>query len=103
MRYFVDTHDQANGTFPTGLGAEQLREFVAGFGQACQAEGVVILRLHVSLETGRAWCFTMAEDAQAVRRAHERVGLPFDDITEVSTVTPADLFLAAPATAPSAA
>jgi Protein of unknown function (DUF4242) len=97
MRYFVDTHDQANGTFPQGLGPEQLREFSAGFAQACQDEGVVILRLHVNLEAGRAFCFTMAEDAGAVRRAHERVGLPFDDITEVSTVTPADLFLAAAA------
>lgn len=97
MRYFVDTHDQANGTFPAGLGSEQLREFVGGFAQACQEEGVLILRVHVSLESGRAYCFTAAPDADAVRRAHERVGLPFDDITEVSTITPADLFLAAPA------
>jgi hypothetical protein len=94
MRYFIDTHDQVNGTFPAGLGSEQLRDFVAGFEQACQQEGVLILRLHVSLELGRSYCFTAASDADAVRRAHERVGLPFDDITEVSTVTPADLFLA---------
>jgi hypothetical protein len=93
MRYFVDTHDQVNGTFPARLGSEQLRDFVAGFEQACRQEGVLVLRLHVSLELGRAYCFTAAPDADAVRRAHERVGLPFDDITEVSTITPADLFL----------
>ena len=31
----------------------------------------------------------------AVRRAHERVGLPFDSITEVSTATPGDTFFRA--------
>jgi hypothetical protein len=34
----------------------------------------------------------MAPSAEAVRRAHERVGLPFDDITEVVTSTPGDIF-----------
>lgn len=100
MRYFVDTHDRAAGTFPSGIDAEQFRSFFATFAQACQAEGVVIVRLHVNLEAGRAYCLTMAPDAEAVRRAHERVGLPFDEITEVMTATPADLFLPAPAPAP---
>lgn len=94
MKFFIDTHDQANGTFPAGITAAALAEFTATFEEACRAEGVVVLRLHVGLEAGRAFCFTMAPDADAVRRAHERVGLPFDGITEVSTVTPADLFLA---------
>ena len=39
----------------------------------------------------------MAPDADAVRRAHERVGLAFDSITEVVTSTPGDLFFAAAA------
>jgi hypothetical protein len=39
----------------------------------------------------------MAPSADAVRRAHERVGLPFDEITEVVTSTPSDLFFAAAA------
>jgi hypothetical protein len=97
MRYFIDTHDAATGTFPGGIGSEQFREFFATFDQACRAEGVTILRLHVGLEAGRAYCFTMAPDADAVRRAHERVGLPFDEITEVTTASPDDLFLATPA------
>jgi hypothetical protein len=46
---------------------------------------VVPLRVHVGYDEGRAFCFTMAPDADAVRRAHERVGLPFDSITEVAT------------------
>ncbi len=60
--------------------------------EACRAEGVVLLRVHVSLEAGRAYCLTAAPSAEAVRRAHERVGLPFDVVTEVQTVTPGDLF-----------
>lgn len=94
MPYFVDTHDQADGTFPAGIGPEEFRSFFAAFEQACRAEGVTILRLHVGLEAGRAYCFTAAPDADAVRRAHERVGLPFDEITEVTTVGPDDLFAA---------
>jgi hypothetical protein len=34
----------------------------------------------------------MAADADAVKRAHERVGLPFDSISEVATATPGDTF-----------
>jgi hypothetical protein len=53
---------------------------------------VVVLRAHLSLEAGRAFCLNMAPDAEAVRRAHDRVGLPFDSITEITTATPGDIF-----------
>jgi hypothetical protein len=96
MHYYLDTHDRANGTFPANIDAEQLRSFFADYAEACRAENVLLLRLHVSLEEGRAFCFTAAPDAAAVRRAHDRVGLPFDGITEVTTITPADLYLSAP-------
>ncbi len=92
MRFFIDTHNQGDQTFPAGLTAEQFEEFFAGYEQACLAEGVVLLRVHVGIGEGRAFCFTMAPDAEAVRRAHDRVGLPFSEITEVTTATPGDLF-----------
>ena len=92
MKLFVDTHDAQNGTFPAGISAEDFRGFMQKYEEACAAEGVVILRTHVGLEEGRAFCFNMATSAEAVRRAHERVGLPFDTITEVNTVQPGDLF-----------
>jgi len=101
VRFFLDTHDRAAGTFPAGIGAEEFRAFFAAFDEACRAEGVTIVRLHVGLEAGKAYCFTSAPDADAVRRAHERVGLPFDEITEVTTVGPDDLFVN-PAAAPAA-
>lgn len=52
------------------------------------------IRIHVGFDEGRAFCLNMAPDADAVRRVHEKVGLPFDMITEVTTVTPGDMFFA---------
>ena len=92
MKFFLDTHNVQNGTFPEGLTPEAFESFFGLYEQACYAEGVVPLRVHVGYGEGRAFCFTMAPDADAVRRAHERVGLPFDDITEVRTATPGDTF-----------
>lgn len=93
LRLFIDTHDVARQTFPEGLTPEQFEPFFEQYEAACSEEGVVILRVHVGFADGRAFCFTMAPDADAVRRAHARVGLPFDEITEVKTVTPGDTFL----------
>jgi len=94
MKFFIDTHSTSAGTFPKGLTKEQFADFYAKFEEACRDEGVISLRAHVGFAEGRAFCFTMAPDAEAVRRAHERVGLPFDDISEVATSTPGDLFFA---------
>ncbi len=92
MKFFIDTHDVSNESFPAGLTPEQFEGFFAKFEQACYAENVVLLRVHVGYEEGRAFCFTMAPDADAVKRAHVNVGLPFDSITEVTTATPGDTF-----------
>lgn len=94
MKFFIDTHDAHNHTFPAGISPNDFAGFYAKFEEACRAEGVVSLRAHVGFEKGRAFCLTMAPDADAVRRAHERVGLPFDDITEVLMSTPGDIFFA---------
>ena len=93
MKLFIDTHDRNNDTFPDGITEEQFGEFYARFLEACEAEGVVNLRAHVGIKEGRAYCLSMAPDAEAIRRAHERVGLPYDSITEVKTATPGDMFL----------
>lgn len=92
MKFFIDTHDRDNTTFPAGLTPEQFAGFYEKYEQACYAEGVVPLRTHVGYDVGRAFCFNMAPDVDAVRRAHDRVGLPFDSITEVTTATPGDMF-----------
>jgi len=92
MKFFLDTHDQRTNTFPKGLTSAQFAEFFAQYEKACRDEGVIVLRAHVGVEAGRAYCFNMAESAEHVRRAHEAVGLPFETITEVTTATPGDLF-----------
>jgi hypothetical protein len=92
MKFFIDTHDVVNKTFPAGLTPDQFEGFFAKYEQACYDENVILLRVHLGYEDGRAFCFTMAPDVDAVRRAHARVGLPFDSITEVATATPGDTF-----------
>lgn len=92
MKFFIDSHDARRGTFPAGITPEGFAGFHALYEEACRAEGVVSLRIHVGFDDGRAFCFNMAADAEAVRRVHARVGLPYDEITEVVTSTPGDLF-----------
>lgn len=92
MKFYVDTHDVKNDTFPAGLTKEQFEGFFAAYELACYEEGVVPLRIHLSYEDGRAFCFNMAPDAESVRRAHVKAGLPYDQITEVTTATPGDTF-----------
>ena len=92
MKFFVDTHDVRDKTFPAGITPEQFAEFFAKYERACRDESVVVLRTHVDFAEGRAFCFNMAPSADHVRRAHEKAGLPFGEITEVATATPGDLF-----------
>ena len=92
MRYFLDTHDRARGSFPAQLSPAEFEVFFAQYEAACQAEGVIPLRTHVGFAEGRAFCLNPAPDAESVRRAHERGGLPYDDITEITTATPGDTF-----------
>lgn len=97
MKIFMDTHDRADGTFPVGITTEQFAAFFAGYQDACRAEGVVLLQVDVGLEAGRAFCLSLAPDVEAVRRAHDRVGLPYATITEVKVATPGSVFFKAEA------
>lgn len=93
MKFFVDTHDQATNTFPAGISPEDFSGFYENYEAACAAEGVVSLRIHVGFDEGRAYCVNMAPDANAVRRVHESLGLPYDSITEIKTISPGDMFV----------
>jgi len=93
MKFFFDTDVRGTETFPAELSAAQFAAFYTKYEAICREEGVINLRAHVGLEDGRAYCFNMAPSADAVRRAHERAGLPFDTITEVETVTPGEMFM----------
>lgn len=97
LKFFMDTHDRANKTFPAKISPAEFEVFYAKYEKACYEEGVIPLRLHVGYGEGRAFCFTMAPDAESVKRAHDRVGLPYDTITEITTATPGDTFFRRPA------
>jgi hypothetical protein len=92
MKFFIDTHDQTRGSFPAEISKEDFAGFYEVYETACAEEGVVSLRIHVGFDEGRAFCLNMAPSAEAVRRVHEKVGLMFDTITEVTTVTPGDMY-----------
>ena len=99
LRFFLDTHDREHGTFPAELSVTDFEGFYPQYEQACLAEGVIPIRTHVDYAGGKAFCLNMAPDIESVQRAHARVGLPFDDICEVTTATPSDTFLRRPAKA----
>ena len=93
MRYFIDTHDKQNGTFPPDITPEALAEFYKQYANACKEEGVISVNIHTGLEEGRAYCLNIAPNMEAVRKVHEKVGLPYDTITEVKSISSGDILL----------
>ena len=75
MRLFLDVHDRKNKTFPSQISRDEFEAFLGAFAKSCDKEGVAIVRSHVNLGCGRAFCLTMAKDEEAVRRAHAEVDL----------------------------
>lgn len=92
MKYFMDTHDRARGSFPEEeISEEEFLRRYDEFGKAIAEQGGHDLGAHVNVERGRAFCFTYGPDEEAIRRAHEKLHFPFDSITEVRRVTGVDL------------
>lgn len=92
MKYFMDTHDRTKGSWPdTGVSEEEFLAVYDEFLAAVADEGGHDMGAHVNVREGRAFCFTYGPDADAIRRAHEKLHFPFDSITEVRRVTGVDL------------
>ena len=92
MRYFIDTHDKAKGSFPNAELTEE--EFFAQFDaleRAGEALHVVGHAAHVNLAEGKAFCFMSGPDERAIFAAHAAIQLPYDSITEIRRVTGADM------------
>jgi hypothetical protein len=97
VKYFIDTHDRTKGSFPPEeLSEQQFLDQFDALEAACPDHGVAAHAAHINLKEGKAFCFMAGPDAEAIRRAHEAVGLRFDSITEVKRVTGADLRLPPP-------
>ncbi|MBV8071661.1 MAG: DUF4242 domain-containing protein [Acidobacteriaceae bacterium] len=91
MKYFIDTHDKSKGSWPKQVTESEFVQLYSGFETACEEQGGADLGAHVNVAECKAYCFTKGPDAEAIRRAHEKLGFPFDSITEVRRVTGADL------------
>jgi len=92
MKYFIDTHDRKKKSWPAAsVSEEEFIEIYANFETALEEVGGADLGAHVNVAAGKAFCFTKGPDAEAIRRAHEKLNFPFDSITEVRRVTGVDL------------
>jgi Protein of unknown function (DUF4242) len=92
MKFFMDTHNRGQGTFPQEILTEQ--QFMDQFDALEKAAGplqVVGHAAHVNLSEGKAFCLMSGPDEESIRKAHAAINLPFDSITEVKRVTGVDL------------
>ncbi len=92
MKYFIDTHDRTKNSFPADEASqEQFLAIYRGMDEALLSEGGFVSGAHVNLAEGKAFCLTAAADEAAVAAAHEKIGLPYDSITQVHRVSGMDL------------
>jgi Protein of unknown function (DUF4242) len=92
LKYFMDTHDKAKGSFPKEILTQQ--QFIDQFEaleKAAEPLHVVGHAAHVNLPEGKAFCLMSGPNEEAIRKAHAAINLPFDSITEVKRVTGVDL------------
>ncbi len=98
MKFFLDTHDHRSSTFPSELSTEQFAEFFAKYEKACRDEAVVVLRAHVGIEAGRAYCFNMAESADQVKRSSPARVIPMHVAARIPAPQRLPLAVKAPGT-----
>ena len=92
MKYFIDTHDKAKGSFPNvELSEEQFFSQFDALEKAGEEFLVIGHAAHVNLAEGKAFCFMSGPDEEAIRKTHAAIDLPYDSITEVRRVTGADM------------
>ena len=92
MKYFIDTHDRTKNSFPAEeVSQEQFLAIYSDMDEALLSEGGFVSGAHVNLAEGKAFCHTAAADEAAVAAAHDKIGLPYDSITEVHRVSGIDL------------
>jgi hypothetical protein len=91
MKYYIDTHDVKDGTFPEGVTEEQFIEVYSKFDDACHAVGGTAMGAHVNVQEGKAYCFTKNADKESLLKAHAAIGLKVSEVTEIKRVTGVDL------------
>ncbi len=64
----------------------KVAEAFEGYKQAAQDEGITAISAMYSLDKGFAYCQTEAENAEQVRKAHEKAQGALDDVIEIKTI-----------------
>ncbi len=94
LKFFMDEHQREFDSFPKEpISDEEFAEVYRHFEKACDEEGVLPMGSHVYCQQGRAYCLIAAPNEEAVRRAHEKIGLGYNKITEIKRLTSLDLLL----------
>jgi hypothetical protein len=92
VQYFIDTHDRSKGSFPAeAVTREEFLATYSGFDAALEEEGGFATGAHLNLSEGKAFCLTCASDVSVVAAAHEKIGMPYDSITQIQRVSGMDL------------
>lgn len=79
MALFLGIHK-----IPEGMSLDDAREGWSAYKQNATEMGINPLHTAVSLERGFAYCQTEADSAEKVKEAHEKAGVPVDDVVEIT-------------------
>ena len=58
-----------------------------GYKVSCDKHSVDAKHLYYSVKKGVGYCFTEADSEEEVRKAHEGMAVPVEDVFEVKTLT----------------
>ena len=71
---------------PAEMTEGDVTEGFNSYKEAASKMGLKALHAHFSLERGFAYCLTEAGSADEVKKAHENVAIPLEDVVEVKTI-----------------
>ncbi len=69
-----------------GMTEDEVRKGYEGYKESAVKMGLRPLHAHLSMEKGFAYCITEANSALDIRKAHENVAIPLEDVVEIQTI-----------------
>ena len=87
MPLFFASHTLESNTLTQEAAAEGTR----GWRENAQKRGITWKATVANTEQGKAWCLNEAPSQEALSQAFDDLGFPYDEITEVWSLTEKDL------------
>lgn len=81
MALFLGIHK-----IPAGMSEQEIAEGFANYKKSAASAGIHALSAVYNIEKGFAYCQTEAPSADMVRKAHEDVNVPLEDVIEVKSL-----------------